>query len=70
MSFDVNCNGQYLCAGTEQIQKDAYLLLFDSRNTKLMSGYWESHTDDVSHVSIAIKFINNLNILLHIKFNF
>ena len=70
MSFDINCNGQFLCGGTEQIKKDAYLLLFDTRNTKLMSGYWESHTDDVSHVSISIKVMKYHNILLHIKFNF
>ena len=50
MSFDVNCKGQFLCAGTEKIKDDSYLLFWDVRSNKLLGGYWESHEDDISFV--------------------
>lgn len=49
--FDVASNDRILSAGTELHEGDAYLLFWDVRNTKLLGGYWESHTDDITTVS-------------------
>jgi hypothetical protein len=53
LSFDVNCQGQILCAGTEKIKKeDACILFWDLRTstTSSMGKYSDSHEDDISHV--------------------
>ncbi|XP_072024520.1 WD repeat-containing protein 89-like [Amphiura filiformis] len=47
-SFDVNCNDEILCAGTEAIEDDAYLIFWDRRTTNLLGAYKESHSDDVT----------------------
>jgi hypothetical protein len=53
LSFDVNCQGQILCAGTEKIKKDdACVLFWDLRTSSLMGKYSDSHEDDISHVKI------------------
>ena len=50
-AFDSNCNGRLLCAGTEQVSHDSFLLFWDARNPpNLMGGYWDSHEDDVTTV--------------------
>lgn len=48
--FDISPNNRLLAAGTELYEGDAYILFWDVRNTKLMGGYWESHTDDITQV--------------------
>lgn len=50
LCIDVNANDRVLCAGTERVGCDAYLLFFDTRCQRPMGGYWESHSDDVSQV--------------------
>lgn len=49
-TFDISCDGKVVCAGTEQVGCDAYLLFWDSRSGDLKGGYWESHQDDVTTV--------------------
>uniref|UniRef100_A0A1B6HU78 WD repeat-containing protein 89 n=1 Tax=Homalodisca liturata TaxID=320908 RepID=A0A1B6HU78_9HEMI len=49
-SFDVNCEGRFLCAGTEVTDGDAFLLFWDTRQASLLGGYWECHTDVVTQV--------------------
>ena len=49
-TFDVNATGSHLVAGTEQVQKDAFLLFWDAREGKLLGGYWDSHEDDLATV--------------------
>lgn len=39
-----------LCAGTELVGKDAFLLFFDVRKQSTLGGYWESHSEDICHV--------------------
>lgn len=48
--FDVSPNDRLLTAGTDLYEGDAYLLFWDIRNHKLLGGYWESHTDDITQV--------------------
>lgn len=49
--IDVNQNSRILCCGTDKIRGDAFLLFFDTRQRKLLGGYWESHEDDITDVS-------------------
>uniref|UniRef100_A0A1B0EZ63 WD repeat-containing protein 89 n=1 Tax=Lutzomyia longipalpis TaxID=7200 RepID=A0A1B0EZ63_LUTLO len=49
-AFDVNANDRVICAGTEQILHDVFLLFFDVRQRKLLGGYWESHEDDITSI--------------------
>lgn len=49
-SFDVNCNGRFVCAGTEVTDGDAFLLFWDTRQASLLGGYWDCHEDDVTQV--------------------
>uniref|UniRef100_A0A1B6KZQ3 WD repeat-containing protein 89 n=1 Tax=Graphocephala atropunctata TaxID=36148 RepID=A0A1B6KZQ3_9HEMI len=49
-SFDVNCEGRFVCAGTEVTDGDAFLLFWDTRQASLLGGYWECHTDVVTQV--------------------
>ena len=74
MSFDINCTGQFLCAGTEKVKDDSYLLFWDIRSTKHLGGYWESHQDDVSHVNLrsALIFgliINSKIVIVYYRFS-
>ena len=48
---DVNAAGRFLCAGTEVVDQDAYLVFWDVRQSAPLGGYWESHTDELSTVS-------------------
>ena len=54
ISFDVSCDGRTICAGTEQVQRDSFLLFWELSNAadpgELRGGYWESHEDDVTAV--------------------
>lgn len=55
-SFDVSCNGRVLCAGTEQVGEDSFLVFWDSRmegedkGGRLLGVYSESHSDDITAV--------------------
>ncbi|XP_066137441.1 WD repeat-containing protein 89 isoform X2 [Euwallacea fornicatus] len=49
-SFDVSPCDRLLAAGTELTAGDAFILFWDVRNVKLLGGYWQSHTDDISQV--------------------
>jgi WD repeat-containing protein 89 len=49
-SMDLNQNNRVLCAGTDKIQSDAYLLFFDLRERVLMGAYADSHSDDITNV--------------------
>ncbi|XP_071820870.1 WD repeat-containing protein 89-like isoform X2 [Apostichopus japonicus] len=49
-SFDVNCDDDVLCAGTELVEEDAYLMFWDVRSTNLLGAYKESHSDDITQV--------------------
>lgn len=50
---DVSAAGRFLCAGTELVQRDAYLVFWDARRPEPLGGYWESHTDEISTASHA-----------------
>lgn len=52
--FDVAGNNQILSAGTELFEGDAYILFWDIRQQKLLGGYWDSHTDDITQVRFLI----------------
>ncbi|XP_076841926.1 WD repeat-containing protein 89 [Brachyhypopomus gauderio] len=60
-SFDVSCNGGVVCAGTEQVGEDSFLVFWDVRmagpaheaggeRERLLGVYSESHSDDVTVV--------------------
>lgn len=59
-SFDVNQNNRILCAGTDDIEDDVFILFFDIRQKSLLGGYWDSHSDDVTQLKFHPK---NPNIL-------
>lgn len=48
--MDISCNGRVLCAGSQLVEDDAYLVFWDNRLTKPLGGYWNSHTDDITQV--------------------
>ncbi|XP_028172706.1 WD repeat-containing protein 89-like [Ostrinia furnacalis] len=48
--MDVSCNGRVICAGSQLVEDDAYLVFWDSRMPKPLGGYWNSHTDDITQV--------------------
>lgn len=54
-NLDINQNDRVLCAGTDQIENDVFLLFFDIRQKVLLGGYWESHTDDITQVKFHPK---------------
>ncbi|KAI7805573.1 WD repeat-containing protein 89 [Triplophysa rosa] len=60
-SFDVSCNDRVLCAGTEQVGEDSFLVFWDARMVQegdemgskqggLLGVYSESHSDDITAV--------------------
>ncbi|KAJ1530494.1 hypothetical protein ONE63_005392 [Megalurothrips usitatus] len=51
LSFDISKSGHFVCAGTELFDGDAFLVFGDVRNGKVLGGYWESHSDDITQVS-------------------
>ncbi|KTF73840.1 hypothetical protein cypCar_00033196 [Cyprinus carpio] len=56
-SFDVSCSDRVLCAGTEQVGEDSFLVFWDARMVHegsqmggLLGVYSESHSDDITTV--------------------
>lgn len=60
-SFDVSCSDRVLCAGTEQVEEDSFLVFWDARMVReegetglkqgsLLGVYSESHSDDITVV--------------------
>uniref|UniRef100_A0A8C2DQU1 WD repeat-containing protein 89 n=1 Tax=Cyprinus carpio TaxID=7962 RepID=A0A8C2DQU1_CYPCA len=56
-SFDVSCSDRVLCAGTEQVGEDSFLVFWDARMVQegsqmggLLGVYSESHSDDITTV--------------------
>lgn len=54
-SFDVSCSDVILCAGTEQVEEDSFLVFWDGRMNKeksceVLGVYSESHSDDIMQV--------------------
>ncbi|NXJ66061.1 WDR89 protein, partial [Rostratula benghalensis] len=58
ISFDINCSDLIVCAGTEKVEKDTFLVFWDARGvtnctstTKEPLGvYSESHNDDITKI--------------------
>ncbi|NXO43058.1 WDR89 protein, partial [Locustella ochotensis] len=58
ISFDVSCSDLVVCAGTEKVEKDAFLVFWDARGVTDCAGaareplgvYSESHNDDITKV--------------------
>lgn len=48
--FDVNANNRLICAGSDELNHDVYLLFFDIRERRLMGGFFESHQEEVTDV--------------------
>lgn len=46
--FDVNANDRLICAGTDELNHNVYLLFFDIRERRLMGGFFESHQEEVT----------------------
>lgn len=66
-SFDVSCNGTVVCAGSEQVGDDSFLVFWDSRTTGggakqegLLGVYSESHGDDITAVRFHPKQADRL----------
>lgn len=66
-SFDVSCNGNVVCAGTEQLGEDSFLVFWDSRMSGggakkegLLGVYSESHSDDITAVCFHPKQADRL----------
>ncbi|XP_043930328.1 WD repeat-containing protein 89 [Protopterus annectens] len=56
-SFDISCNDIVICAGTEKVEEDSFMVFWDSRfcsNTDLskdpLGVYSESHSDDITQI--------------------
>lgn len=48
--FDVNSNSRLICAGSDELQHNVYLLFFDIRERRLMGGFFESHQEEITDV--------------------
>lgn len=48
--MDLNQNDRILCAGTEPLNHDVYLLFFDVRQSSIMGSYCDGHDDDITQV--------------------
>ncbi|KAL4704153.1 hypothetical protein ACJJTC_012969 [Scirpophaga incertulas] len=48
--MDVACNGRILCAGSQVVEDEAYLIFWDQRMPKPLGGYWNTHQDDITQV--------------------
>lgn len=46
--FDINSNDRLICAGTDELNHNVYLLFFDIRERRLMGGFFESHQEEVT----------------------
>ncbi|GFS49407.1 WD repeat-containing protein 89 [Nephila pilipes] len=51
--FDLNLDEKFLCAGTELIRDDSFIIFWDRRTSKSFGGYWNSHTDEITHVEFS-----------------
>ncbi|NXV06333.1 WDR89 protein, partial [Cettia cetti] len=57
-SFDVSCSDLIVCAGTEKVEKDTFLVFWDARGVTDCAGatkeplgvYSESHNDDITKI--------------------
>uniref|UniRef100_A0A6P7HIM2 WD repeat-containing protein 89 n=1 Tax=Diabrotica virgifera virgifera TaxID=50390 RepID=A0A6P7HIM2_DIAVI len=58
--FDVSSNDRLLAAGTDVLGGDAFVLFWDIRINKLLGGYWQSHTDDITQVRFHPDDMNKL----------
>nr|XP_020665463.1 WD repeat-containing protein 89 [Pogona vitticeps] len=58
ISFDVSCNDLILCAGTEKVAEDVFIVFWDARgctnkpssSKKPLGAYSESHSDDIVQI--------------------
>ncbi|CAI9623343.1 unnamed protein product [Staurois parvus] len=56
ISFDISCNDLVLCAGTEKVDDDSFLVFWDARynsesdSSQPLGVYSESHNDDITQV--------------------
>lgn len=48
--FDVNSNNRLICAGSDELNHEVYLLFFDVRERRLMGGFFESHQEEITDV--------------------
>lgn len=53
--MDINQNSRLVCCGTEKVLADSFMLFFETRQRKLLGGYWESHDDDITDVKFHPK---------------
>ncbi|XP_071601431.1 WD repeat-containing protein 89 [Heliangelus exortis] len=58
ISFDINCSDLIVCAGTEKVEQDTFLVFWDARGITNCAGttkeplgvYSESHNDDITKI--------------------
>ncbi|XP_063804742.1 WD repeat-containing protein 89 [Pseudophryne corroboree] len=56
ISFDISCNDLVVCAGTEKVEDDSFLVFWDARyssdskSKEPLGVYSESHNDDITQV--------------------
>lgn len=64
LCLDVSVGDQVICAGTELVGEDSFILFWDARmpsaEGKLLGAYWESHSDDVTAVRYHPERFNSL----------
>lgn len=48
--FDINSNDRLICAGTDELSNNVYLLFFDIRERRLMGGFCDSHQEEITDV--------------------
>ncbi|KAJ6657978.1 hypothetical protein lerEdw1_001637 [Lerista edwardsae] len=57
-SFDISCNDLVICAGTEKVEEDAFMVFWDARGgtnsassrKEPLGAYSESHNDDITKI--------------------
>lgn len=47
---DVSTDSRLVCAGTELVAEDVFLVFWDMRSPNPLGGYWESHSDEITCV--------------------
>ncbi|XP_066468430.1 WD repeat-containing protein 89 [Tiliqua scincoides] len=58
VSFDISCNDLVICAGTEKVEEDAFMVFWDARGCtnsassrkEPLGAYSESHNDDITKI--------------------
>lgn len=58
--FDVNANDMTLCAGSERLKNDAYIVLFDVRKSSTLATFTDSHRSDLTQVKFHPNQSNRL----------